>query len=98
MPACEHADFRASVAVNRLSERGGGPVRRFQADLKIECAECGEKFFFLGVFVGRSFRSPRVSIDGTELRIPIRPQGKPQLATKATFGSAPEGKLILCRT
>jgi len=86
---CEHPDFRANVAVARLAEREGGSVVRFSADVKIECAKCGEPFRFIGVGAGVSFQGPCVSIDGLELRAPIQPQGHPQLATKATFEMPP---------
>lgn len=78
---CEHEDFSAHVAVTRIEDR----PNCYQADVRIECSQCGEKFRFLGLRHGLSFTQPMLSADGLELRAPIEPQGVPRIATKATF-------------
>ncbi len=70
---CEHKDFHAHVAVNRLEDIG-----RFAADVTIRCAECNTPFQFLGLPTGLDLDSPTRSVDGTEARLPI-----------ATYGQAP---------
>lgn len=65
---CEHKNFRAHVSVNRLEDLGG-----FIADVRVECAECGLPFSFLGVSAGLSFERPTVSVDGCELHAPLEP-------------------------
>lgn len=66
---CEHHDFHARVAVNRIED-----IHAFAADVAIECAECGRKFIFLGLPAGVSIYIPTVSIDSTEARLPIAPE------------------------
>jgi hypothetical protein len=68
MSACEHENFEARVAVNRLTD-----IPAFIADLTIKCSGCGEKFRFTGVKAGYSPAQPMCSADETELCIPIRP-------------------------
>lgn len=70
MTGCQHMQFKASVNVNRLEDVG-----KFTADVTIECSDCGLPFEFLGMEPGSSFTHPRVSIDGTEARMPIGPRG-----------------------
>ena len=71
--ACEHMDFGSVVEVNRITQSDGGPVIAYSADVKVECAHCGEQFRFIGVPAGLSPAHPTVSVDETELRVPIRP-------------------------
>lgn len=70
---CEHLEFSARVAVNRLTATEGGPVTGYSADVTIACRACGLPFHFVGVERGASPREPRISFDGTELRAPIAP-------------------------
>lgn len=72
---CEHESFRVHADVNRMADTF--PMV-FMVDIRLEC-ECGEKFRFLGLPVGISFHRPMVSISGTELRVPIEPEGEPRL-------------------
>lgn len=83
--SCEHKNFAARVAVNRLEDTG-----RFSADVTIHCSDCQEPFRFMGLPAGSSWRWPTVSIDGLELRAPIEPQGAPVLQGKATVEMPPE--------
>ena len=70
---CEHADFHVHASVNRLTEVEGGPVTGYMAELTVRCADCGEKFRWVGCPAGSSMQQPMVSIDETEMRAPIRP-------------------------
>lgn len=70
---CLHENFNANVDVNRMPKTEGGPIENYSADVTISCAECGQKFEFIGAPAGISFHRPMVSADFTELRIPIRP-------------------------
>lgn len=85
MADCVHPDFAAFVSVHRLFDADLAediaaklPPDRFSADVLIECAECGERFVFVGPLdVGMSPREPMVSADRRELRAPIRPESAP---------------------
>ena len=68
---CEHRSFSASVEVNRLED-----VVRFVADVKISCAECGIPMRFIGLPAGLDLNGASVSVDGTEGRFAIAPQGE----------------------
>ncbi len=69
--ACEHENFSASVRVNRLSLRDGGPITGFNCEIQICCAECGMKMRFRGLPFGSSPHHPTLSVDATELRAPL---------------------------
>lgn len=69
--ACEHPDFAASVTVNRLADSG-----RFAADVTIRCTACGVPFRFIGLPCGVDLNGAAVSVDGTEARLAIAPQGE----------------------
>lgn len=72
--ACPHENFAANVEVNRLTASDDDPtVIGYTADIRVECAQCGEKFRWIGVPAGMSPVHPAVSVDETELRAPIRP-------------------------
>ena len=77
MSDCKHVDFEAQVNINRMLDTG-----MFAADVSVKCAHCGEKFCFIGAPAGVSYARPMVSVDGTELRCPIEPQGEPKLYMK----------------
>lgn len=70
---CEHKDFNAKVAVNRLEDSG-----KFNADVAISCSQCGLPFQFLGLTAGLNLSGAAVSIDGLEARLAICPQGAQQ--------------------
>ncbi len=70
---CEHKEFKANANVFRMPEEEGGVIKSYSCDLKIECAECGMPFMFKGVPFGLTPAQPTMSIDRTELRIPIEP-------------------------
>jgi hypothetical protein len=68
---CSHKDFRAEVTVNRLEDSG-----RFQADIKINCTQCGVSMRFIGLPTGIDLNGASVSVDGTEGRFVIAPKGE----------------------
>lgn len=70
---CKHENFRAQVNVNRLEDSGN-----FSADITINCDQCGLPFQFLGLQPGLNLAGAACSLDGTEARIAICPQGARQ--------------------
>lgn len=91
--ACPHEEFQALVEVARLTKVEGGPVTGFSADVRVFCADCSEPFVWVGVPFGLSPRAPAVSLDGRELRAPLRPASAPP-----GFGeSGPEFRVIRVR-
>jgi hypothetical protein len=73
---CLHMNFAASVGVGRLTKTEGGPVTAFVADIKVNCADCGKPFQFLGLEPGFDNQGARVSLDGLEAHIALSPEGE----------------------
>lgn len=71
--ACEHADFRAGVNVQRITDS-----TVWYADVSVTCAECGQRMEFLGFPRGLSPAEPMVDVTGTEARLPFRPYDEEQ--------------------
>lgn len=69
--ACQHEDFEAEVAVGRITGEEDGDVVAFVADVKIQCAECGEPFGFRGMPPGLSWEGPTRSPNALEARLPL---------------------------
>lgn len=75
MSECEHNEFEATVAVNRIENTvGEWPFMQFAADVHIKCRECGKPFQFIGLPGGLAPDRPTRSVDGTEARLPIAPE------------------------
>jgi hypothetical protein len=89
---CAHQNFKANVAVGRLTQRDNGPVIGYTADVTVTCAECGLPFRFIGVSAGNHYSEPRVSIDGTELRAPLEPATHEKFAPAASYTMPPRAK------
>lgn len=70
---CEHPDFTAFVDVARINDTPDGPIIGYSASVKVDCAVCGEGMRWMGLPVGLSPREPCTSVDGSELRAPLRP-------------------------
>ena len=71
---CDHINFEALVIVNRIQRSDDDPtVVGYNADITVACAGCGEPFRWTGVAAGMSPGRPMCSVDGTELRAPLRP-------------------------
>jgi hypothetical protein len=73
--ACPHENFAANVEVNRLtdSEQPGAAVTGYAANITVWCADCEERFRWIGVQAGLMPGRPMCSVDETELRAPLRP-------------------------
>lgn len=71
---CPHDDFEAYISVAKVtaSETDTTAVG-YHADIKVNCADCGEQFRWTGVPAGSSPGQPMCSVDETELRAPLRP-------------------------
>lgn len=95
---CAHPDFEAFVDVNRVGtgDTPDGRPAAFVADIRVNCAACGEKFRWTGVPAGLSYAHPMVSVDETELHAPLRPasadpdfgMGLPGFSIRYTEGPA----------
>lgn len=68
MSDCEHHSFAAEVDVARLEIS-----KRFMADIRIKCADCGKPMRFIGMPMGLDLNGCAVSPDGTEARLAIHP-------------------------
>lgn len=86
---CEHFNFKCSAAIGRLSKVEGGPITGYCADVRVNCAECGLPFRFIGIAAGNNPFEPRVSIDGTELRAPLEPALHEKFAPMASYTMPP---------
>jgi hypothetical protein len=77
LTGCQHENCQATVEVVRLTAVEGGPVTSFTAQVRIWCADCDEPFQWVGMPIGLSPLIPMVSVDGRELRAPLRPASAP---------------------
>lgn len=73
---CEHMIFSANVNVVRMPDMEDGPIKRYAADVRINCAECGIPFRFIGLPAGVDLNGAAVAIDATEARLAIAPKGE----------------------
>lgn len=84
MKDCKHFNFNASVAVARIQENENSDViKNYMAGVKVNCADCGLPFEFIGLEGGVAFHVPRVSWDRTEANMPIVPSTDPVEQIKA---------------
>jgi hypothetical protein len=89
---CDHKNFLAAVDVCRLTaDTDSNNVVGFAVDVKINCAECGMPFEFIGLPVGISAMNskPMISMDGKELRAPIKPSIDPADEVNSLLNSQP---------
>ena len=78
---CPHVNFEVNATVNRLTRKDAEegtiePAVGFMADIRVDCIDCGEPFYWIGLPVGvmTGFDGePTTSFDRTELRAPIFP-------------------------
>jgi hypothetical protein len=70
---CEHMNFDILAEVNRLVDTEESPPRAFYVDLKVWCQDCSEPFVWMGLPAGLSPAHPTVSVNGFEMRAPVRP-------------------------
>jgi len=79
---CEHKNFHANVAVNRLED-----TKQFVADVSIKCEDCGAEFEFLGLSPGLNLQGATISLNGLEARLAICPKGmRPNPIHGMSFG------------
>jgi hypothetical protein len=71
MALCNHEQFISMTRIARLADENQ-PLR-FQADITINCQQCGEAFAFLGLPGGMSLFGAACSFDRTEARLAICP-------------------------
>ena len=72
--ACPHEDFAAFVDVGRIKASDDNPtIVGYSAEVRIDCAHCGEPFRFIGMPAGVLPDRPACSVDEKEARLPIRP-------------------------
>lgn len=69
---CGHHNFHSEVGIARMEDIG-----RFQADVRIRCADCDCPFRFIGLPLGLDINGAAVSVDGCEARLAIHPVGVP---------------------
>jgi len=79
---CEHHNFAANVAVNRMEDTG-----QFAADVTIRCTDCNLPFQFIGLPTGLNLEGAAVSVDATEARLAIVPYGQ----AKTVLDGLPKG-------
>jgi hypothetical protein len=73
---CPHLNFNAVINCNRLTKGEDDPiVVAYNAEIRINCYDCGLPFEFIGVDAGMMPDKPMASVDAQELRAPIRPKG-----------------------
>jgi len=77
MKDCNHPNFEVNASVARFADPPESVPTGYMLDVKCRCIECGIPFQFIGIRSGISTDLPNVSIDATELRIPIKPSGDP---------------------
>lgn len=76
MSNCQHKEFHADVNVTRLTDgEGSEKIIGYAADARIICDECKIRFVFLGLPEGVIRGGAARSIDGTEARLYIAPEG-----------------------
>jgi hypothetical protein len=69
-------NFAAEVDVNRIQMGEGGPVERWQADVRIKCVECGTPFRFIGLPAGSDLNGACTSVNAEEGRFAVAPRGE----------------------
>ena len=84
MTDCLHnQNTHAVVEVTFLQDSG-----RYAADVRIRCRDCGTRFRFIGLPAGVDLNGAAVSVDGTEARLAIAPEGE---VINALEGGTPSG-------
>ena len=67
---CKHENFQSNVSICRITNNDGN-ADRFNAELRVNCVDCGEPFKFLGLPTGLDLNGASVSVDGFEARMAI---------------------------
>lgn len=74
--ACTHENFACECDVNRLPTKEGGPIERYNLDVRVKCVDCGTPFRFIGLPAGLDLNGAAVSVDATQGRFAIAPKGQ----------------------
>lgn len=72
---CKHEDFDVSANVNRITNEAG-EVERYSCDLRVWCHHCQLPFRFIGLPAGLDLNGASTSVDATEGRFVIAPNGE----------------------
>ncbi len=68
---CLHtASCKADCTIEFTEDSG-----RFLLGVRVHCQDCGKPFVFLGLPAGVNLEGAAVSVDGTEARLAIAPEG-----------------------
>lgn len=86
--ACKHEEFETMANIARMPAKEGGPIERYMADIRIQCAQCKVPFRFIGLPAGCDLNGACVSVDACEARLAIAPKGQvvPALEKDAVHG------------
>lgn len=68
-------NFATSVGVARLEDKLGGAITSFNLEIRIHCADCGQKFQFPRLEPDMDREGARCSLDGLEAGIATSPEG-----------------------
>jgi hypothetical protein len=80
---CKHTKaHKAIVRIDYLEDSG-----RFMADVKIECADCGRPFQFLGLPLGLDLNGAAMDVEGQTARLAIAPVGTVPQPLDGAFAS-----------
>ena len=75
--ACDHkVNHEGSCKVVYITDTG-----QFILEVRLECADCGHPFEFIGLPLGVNLSQPTMSIGGDEARLPVKPKGHTQKVT-----------------
>lgn len=69
---CAHEGFDANVSVARFEDRPG----KFMAHITVKCNQCQQPMCFVGLPMGLALNGAAVSVDRTEARLAMTPQGE----------------------
>lgn len=68
---CKHKSIDCNLAMAFIED-----TNRWQADIRITCADCGTPFRFIGLPAGLDMNGAAVSVDGQEGRFSVAPKGQ----------------------
>lgn len=89
---CEHTRFFVQANVARCLDDETQQLSHLVAEITIICEDCQEPMSFPGFPAGSSFDHATVSVDGTELRVPMA-VGRQQIAASSSYQMPPKRKL-----
>lgn len=83
---CAHENFSVSAGVFRLSQKVGGPITHYTAEIVIRCSQCGAYFEPQGLPIGLNPYAPTTDLAGQTLNLPIMPPGEKPPAGLPGYG------------